>query len=349
LAPDSLTSLATHVYELKYLSTVEIDGLLAKLEEHKSLGTLEKLNASQRHAAFLDLADRQLLVALHEATLGKPFEDIIYDEYNQISPHRAQLMYLTVCLLYQFGSPVRAGLISRLYNIPFTEFESSFFRPLDQIIVAKKDKISGDMAYMARHPHIAELVVATVLNSKEELLHEMLKVINYINPSYNSDKHAFRRLLNGTALYQTFPDHQMVTQIFDTAREISGEDPYLLQQECIYEMKRPNGNLAHADSLIQKALLAPRRSHAFLHTQSELFVRRAEAATLPLDRQRYLNEASKICEQLQSRKDDPFPYWPSRSRRTKNNVKPGAGLLGAVEASRRRGLCSSRSHTCRRG
>ena len=109
LAPESLTTLATVVYDLKYLSKDEIDGLLDKLETHKSLDTLERLNNSERQAAFLDLADRQLLVALHEATLGKPFEDIIYDEYHQIFPRQAQLMYLTVCLLYQFGSPVRAG------------------------------------------------------------------------------------------------------------------------------------------------------------------------------------------------------------------------------------------------
>jgi hypothetical protein len=297
------------VYDLKYLSRVEVDRLLAKLETHNSLGTLEKLNASQRQAAFLELADRQLLVALHEATLGKPFEDIIADEYKQITPHRAQLMYLTVCLLYQFGSPVRAGLISRLYNVPFAEFEKSFFKPLEQIITTQKDKSSGDIVYMARHPHIAELVINTVLYNKEELFHEIMKVIRYLNPSYNSDKAAFRKLLNGTTLGVTFPDHQMVTQIFEAAEENSGEDANLLQQRCIYEMKRPNGNLALADSLIQKALNATRRSHIIYHTQAELFVRRAEAATQPLDRRHYLDEAITICSQLKARSDDPFPHY----------------------------------------
>jgi hypothetical protein len=309
VAPESLTSLATDVYELKYLSRDEVDGLLERLETHGSLGTLEKLTLTQRQAAFLDLADRQLLVALHETTFGKPFEDIIKDEYEQITPSRAQLMYLTVCLLHQFGSPVRAGLISRLYNIPFDEFERSFFKPLEQIITATRDKISGDMVYMARHPHIAELVVNTVLQNKEDLFHEVLKAISFLNPSYDSDRTAYRKLLNGTNLLQNFPDHQMVTQIFDAAQDVSGEDSYLLQQKCIYEMKRPNGNLAAADGYIQRALTSPKRPHAILHTQSELFVRRAEAAKNPLDRKRFLDEASKICDQLKSRRDDPFPYY----------------------------------------
>ncbi|WP_165074802.1 SIR2 family protein [Paludisphaera rhizosphaerae] len=309
LAPDSLTTLATNVYDLKYLSRDEIDGLLAKLETHKSLGTLEKLPHSARQAAFLELADRQLLVALHEATLGKPFEDIILDEYNQISPHRAQLMYLTVCLLYQFGSPVRAGLISRLYNLPFSEFEKSFFKPLEQIISATKDTGSGDMVYKARHPHIAELVVSTVLQNKEDLFHEVLKAIRFLNPSYNSDNAAFRRLLNGTTLVTTFPDHQMVSQLFEAAEEVTGENAHLLQQKCIYEMKRQNGNLSLADSYIQKALSSPRPSNALHHTHAELHVRRAEAATQPLDKRYHLEEAIKICEQLKSRRDDPFPYY----------------------------------------
>ena len=66
------------------------------------------------------------------------------------------------------------------------------------------------MVYSARHPHIAELVVSTVLHNKEDLFHEVLKAIRFLNPSYNSDKGAFRRLLNGTTLMATFPDHQMV-------------------------------------------------------------------------------------------------------------------------------------------
>jgi tetratricopeptide (TPR) repeat protein len=308
-APDSLTSLASDVYDLPYLSRKEVDGLLKKLEANNALGTLEKLKPDERRAAFLDLADRQLLVALHEATLGKPFVDIIKDEYDGITPSRAQHMYLSVCLLYQFGSPVRAGIISRMYGIPFEEFQASFFKPLEQIIITSEDMRSCDMCYMARHPHIAEIVVTSVLDTKEVLFHEVLKVIGYLNPSYNSDKTAFRKLLNGKSLLNTFPDHEMVSKLFMAAKEVSGEDEYLLQQQCIYEMHRPNGNLVAAEALINKALSISNSPRVLQHTQSELFVRRAEAAMQPLVRKNYLTEATKICEQLRSTRDDPYPYF----------------------------------------
>lgn len=316
IAPEDLTSLATDVYELPYLSTREVDGLLAKLEANNALGTLEKLNQQERQKAFLELADRQLLVALHEATLGKPFEEIIKDEYDRIVPSRAQNMYLSVCLLHQFGAPVRAGIISRMYNLPFEEFQKTFFSPLEQVIIAKRDQRQNDVTYMARHPHIAEIVVSTALSNREDLFHEVLKTLHYLNPSYNSDKGAFRKLVNGRSLLHKFPDHQMVTQIFEAAAQVSGEDADLLQQRCIYEMLRPNGNLAVAESLINKALSISKRSRALLHTQSELFIRRAEASTQPLARSNCLNEAIKICEQLKRNRDDVFPHYTLMKIRT---------------------------------
>ena len=134
------------------------------------MGTLETLDTKQRQEALHEKAGRQLLVALHEATLGKPFEKIIEDEYDRITPPKAQSMYMTVCLLNQFEVSVRSGIISRMYGVPFEEFKKHFFAPLEQIIITRRDDKSGDYCYMARHPHIAEIVVQTVLRNREDLL-----------------------------------------------------------------------------------------------------------------------------------------------------------------------------------
>ena len=64
----------TDEFEVRYLSPKEIDRLLALLQYHHALFRLEKVSEPERRAAFVDRAGRQLLVALHEATLGKPFE-----------------------------------------------------------------------------------------------------------------------------------------------------------------------------------------------------------------------------------------------------------------------------------
>ena len=91
---------------VRYLSKSEIHGLLDRLQEHNSLGLLTDKTRDFQFNAFYDSADRQLLVALHEATQGGRFEDIIYEEYKDILPLEAQQLYLDVCTLNQFGVPV---------------------------------------------------------------------------------------------------------------------------------------------------------------------------------------------------------------------------------------------------
>ena len=117
---DSLEPLLTESYELPYLDDREIRELLVLLERHKSLGSLESRTPPDRVAAFAKLAGRQLLVALHEATIGKPFRDIILDEYNSLSSDEARIVYRTVAVLHRPGVLTRAGIyFSRAHGIAF--------------------------------------------------------------------------------------------------------------------------------------------------------------------------------------------------------------------------------------
>jgi hypothetical protein len=78
-------------FPVSYLSEKEIRALLVKLEEHDSLGILKEISSFEdRVQRLLGSAKRQLLVALHEATQGKRFEDIVYEEYHRILPSDAQ-------------------------------------------------------------------------------------------------------------------------------------------------------------------------------------------------------------------------------------------------------------------
>jgi hypothetical protein len=97
---------------------------------------LERLNPDERRKELEEHAGRQLLVALHEATLGIPFETIPVDEYHHITPFEAQRLYQTVCVLNRLNVPVRAGLIARVHGIPFEEFKHRFFAPLEHVVFA---------------------------------------------------------------------------------------------------------------------------------------------------------------------------------------------------------------------
>src|SRR5262249_3554918 len=122
----NLLPFLTQQHELGYLSHAEINSLLTLLEKHKALGTLSNGSKETQLEAFAERAGRQLLVALHEATLGRRFEDIIEDEYHSIFPVEAQQIYLTICTLNRLNVPVRAGIVSRLHGIGFNEFKDRF-------------------------------------------------------------------------------------------------------------------------------------------------------------------------------------------------------------------------------
>lgn len=94
-------------YSIPYLEHSEIAALLELLGRHRALGTLEGESPEDRVKAFEQRAGRQLLVALHEATLGLPFEEIIKDEFDNIVPAEAQEMYLSICVLNRLNVPVR--------------------------------------------------------------------------------------------------------------------------------------------------------------------------------------------------------------------------------------------------
>ncbi|MFN7987577.1 MAG: hypothetical protein U0529_08900 [Thermoanaerobaculia bacterium] len=108
-------------------------------------------------------------MALHEATLGKPFEDIVEDEFRNVLPLEAQQFLFTVCVPNRLDVPVRSrSVLSRIHGIPFEEFRARFFSPLEHVVVAENDGSAGDLVYRARHSHIAEIVFERILRTEEE-------------------------------------------------------------------------------------------------------------------------------------------------------------------------------------
>jgi tetratricopeptide (TPR) repeat protein len=284
----------TDEYESKYLDTREIDALLVLLERHHALGTLERLSPDERRKELSEHAGRQLLVALHEATLGKPFETILVDEFNHITPFEAQRLYLTVCVLNRLNVPVRAGLVARVHGIPFEEFKSRFFAPLEHVVFAERDNITRDYQYRARHPHIADIVFLRVLRNVEERFDVYIRCLKALNVAYSVDWKAFWQMVRARTLLDLFPDLQMVRAVFAAARETVGEDAHLLHQMGIYEMNRPNGDLSEASRLLNRASdLAPYDS-TIKHSIAEHRVRAADKSRTSLEKSKLLKEAADI-------------------------------------------------------
>jgi tetratricopeptide (TPR) repeat protein len=291
-----LSEWVTAEYDLKYLSQKDIAVLLELLDKHHALGTLRYLTPTARADALRERAGRQILVALHEATLGKPFVEIIRDEYENVRPAEAQRMYLSVCVLNRLDIPVRAGIIARMHGITFNDFEKRFFKPLELVVNAKYNKIIRDYEYASRHPHIAEILVEELLAKPEDRFEEYVRCLKYLNLAYDSDRRAFYRMIRANDLLAVFPDHSMVSAIYGFAQETAPHDAEVLHQMAIYEMKRPSGSMDKARQLLEEAHKIAQHNHTIVHSMAELRLHMAQSEGITeTEFRKHIRDAEQIC------------------------------------------------------
>ncbi len=300
---DPIESLVTKEYDIQYLKKDEIKQLVTLLEKYDSLGILKNKSQEERIQAIEYRHGRQILVALHEATRGKKFPEIIKDEYENIIPLEAQRIYLSICLFNRMGLLVRAGLISRIYEINFNEFEQRFFKPLERVVFSKYHTRYSDYLYSTRHPHIAQMVFEEILIHAEDRYDEYVKCLSNVNLDYSTDYKAFVGMIKANSVLNLFNDHQMISNIYSIAEELVGrENKILLHQRAIYEMKRPNGNLSKSLELISRAHELDPDNNTIMHTKSEILLRKTDQARSKIEEKHYFNEAENIAHGLLRRK-----------------------------------------------
>lgn len=285
----------TKDYELRDLSHSEIDNLLAKLVSTHCLGALESLAEEERRNFFVLSAERQLLVALHEATAGRTFEEIVVDEYSKVVPREAQTLYLDVCTLHRFKVGVRAGLISRVSEVTFTYFQDRLFKPLEHLVQAHFDPSTRDYAYQTRHSVIADLVFRHVLSDQEKRADQIIRIVRSMNVDFESDRIAFEQLIRGRDLAELFSDRVMADRILEAALMAHASISHVEHQRAVFELNHPGGNTTRALKAIEKAQQhadSPRR--AIVHTKAMVLRRMALESTSVLEREKLRSDAKSI-------------------------------------------------------
>lgn len=306
---ERLDRFVTNVFQLRYLETHEIEQLLNLLETHNSLGYLEPLSAEDRLNELQVQAGRQLLVALLEATQGRTFEEILIDEFEGVQPKRARSLYLTVCILNSLGVPVRAGLISRIHQIPFREFQEKLFEPLEHVVRVEEDWSLRDHVYLARHQLIAQVIFERVLDSPKRRFNEYMRIVGELNLTYDTDRSAFRAMIHGRTINDLFASNRHARAIFDAADQSSPDDSYVLHQRAIHEMNRSNGDFSNSYDLLTRASKLAPGDLTIIHSMAELERKRAETAPGQNAKHRHRRQAMRLARQLQSDPiHGPFGY-----------------------------------------
>ena len=288
------------------LSQAEVEGLLDLLERHHSLGDLSGWKREEQVSAFMEKerADRQLLVALHELTRGKPFEEIVLDEYQRILPDSAQQMYLDIATMHQFGVKVRAGTISRISSIRFEDYRNKFFEPLKNIVrVADNDPYTGDYYYQTRHARVAALVFRQVCSTDEAKAEQFKRLIEGFDIGYSVDRRALEEITRGRALAEAFITPREARIVYQAAIDAAPDQAFLYQQWAIFESLHNSGSLAIADEQAAKARELDPRNRTIIHTQAEIDRKRAN-----------IESSSMLRASLRRRARDRLNEIPGNSR-----------------------------------
>lgn len=299
------------VYKLGHLSKAEAEDLVELLGRHKCLGFLEAKSKPDRIAAFLDKdrADRQLLVALHELTLGKPFLEIVSEEYSQISPVAARRLYLDIATMHQFGVIARAGAISRISGVRFSDFEEDFFKPLSDIVTVRENKYTGDKGYVCRHSRVSRMVFGVACPTDEEKARQLARIISGLDPAYSADKRIIEGICKGRQISEQFSSVEHAREIFDMACAVAPQSAFLFQQAAILEYNHKMGSLERADELAKQAREIDGNNHIYLHTLAEVSRRRANVAVTRLMKEKLRGQSRSYLNEIylqDSRKDLTF-------------------------------------------
>jgi len=289
---DQLEPYLRQEFPVRYLNETEISELIVLLERHNALGVLKDMSSVERVRAFTARAERQLLVALHEATKGVAFEDIVLDEYQRIEPPVARRLYLEICALHQFGAVVRAGLISRASGITFERFGRDFLSPLKNVVLVVTTKHTGDVFYRARHQHVASLVFTRALPRPEEKFDLLVGLLAAINVDYSSDKETFSRLIKGRGVIEIFRNVELGRLFYDRIEQASPRDAFVFHQRAVFEMNHADRSLTLAEAAAQRAFEFNPTSHSIQHTQAEVARRLANETDDPL-RKRVLRRTAR--------------------------------------------------------
>lgn len=299
----------TQDYQIKYLNDKEIVGLIELLDKHNSLYTLKTKNLKERIEAFSEKAGRELLVALYEATSGKPFPEIIKNEFKSISNEVARSLYLTVAILHRLGAETRAGFISRVHGIAFSEFKEKLFKPLEFIVFDRRDYRINDFVYTTRHKHIAELVFEEILTNPQDRFDEYIRIIQNLDVDYESDRTAFFAMTNAKKLLAIFNDPIMIRKLYAAAKERSKNDAKLFQQEAIFEMTSTGGVMKYAEDYLNQAYELMPGDPIISHSFAQFALKKAEKSFQKLEAEKYLAEAEEICNKIIKKyKDNAHPY-----------------------------------------
>lgn len=269
-------------FSVPNLSRQEIEALLTILDEQSLLGELKGLAHSQRVKVFEDKAQKQILVAMREATTSRGFDSIIRDEFERLEPMESKALYLCVALATDAGFRLTREEVVACAQVSAGDALHYLNRNLRDIVVPTG--AANDM-FLLRHRLLAELVV-TQIAPRPMLRDAYVRVLRALATGPGQSwrgrvPQLVHALLNHKTIYARFRhDLEEARDIFQTLSQWFKEEPHFWLQFGNLELEGVGGDLRFAENYLRQAeSLSPQNNTFVQNALGHLLMRQAIEAT----------------------------------------------------------------------
>lgn len=299
------------LFELPNLSDRDIEALLDKLNEFNLLGKLTGKTREEQRYEFAFRAEKQILVAMREATKGEDFNVIILNEFDSIELDEAKIAYLAIGLGTSFGAQ-----LSIEQFVSFTDmFPNEALLLLDnqlRDIVIRREPHRRSLH--ARHRVIADALLnelaPRILVEKAYicLLQSLAHDLDFSRTKHSKSFELYRDVINHDQIQKRFrADIQSAREIFRSLEHHLNSDYHFLLQYASLELEF--GELATAENyLTQAEELAPRADN-FIQTTKALLFYKQSAQSSRIHEAAVLRDEARLVltAQIEARPNDPYP------------------------------------------
>jgi energy-coupling factor transporter ATP-binding protein EcfA2 len=265
-------------FKIPDLDDLEIENLIAKLEENNLLGLLNGKTKSQRFYEFKNRANRQILIAMKEATNGKSFEEIMKDEYNVIQPSEAKILCTCISLCTEQSYPN-----SKQDFIGFSKIDhNQALNFLNTVLHGTIMWIGSGNQFMIRHKILADYFIKNC-SSIDILKEAYIRVLSVLAPELRRNNignarmfNLFKALTNHQTLYRRFKnDINLAREVYDSIASYFNDDAHFWLQYGSLEVEGKDGDLKLAENYINQAESLFQNSRHIQNAKCNLYYRLA--------------------------------------------------------------------------
>jgi len=289
------------------LSEPEIKRLVEFLDKHGELGVLADLSEELRLAAIRNKHEKELLVALREATEGKGFDAILEDEYRSIPDDFSKRAYLIVSCFYQHRGLLRDTLLAGLFGVDLVEFHDRTRSSTEGLITYEPIDVNrGYHGARTRHPTIAS-VVWDRCGSQAECEEILIAALKGLNFAYRTDRTAFDSFVRSDRLVDSIATLDGRTRYFETACQKDPENPYVRQHfaRMLLRADKPELSLGQ----IEKGIDLSPHATVLRHTKGLVLAKLATTtASDEIARRRLAQAEDELRRCLAARPRDEYAY-----------------------------------------